>query len=359
MEPDILKNAAAKPVVQTPSLEEELKATIGEAMPEINLKQPLAVPMGPSILTEQLASPSPVTTTIQNQTPPTIRPVEVKRPIQDLPTLRTYQSDVAEAVKKNNTSVIQIALAESRRAEKFADESKVSSPKNVLLIIASVLFLLLGAGTAVYFIFFTKPAVVEVAAPTRSLILSDSQKILDINSLDTDGITALIRNEKNKTADIIQKVKEIKFVQTKDAKQTALATQTFLNAITPNIPDNLKRSFGPEFFYGFYSLEKEEPFILLKTNSYQNTFAGMLSWEGTMLYDLQNLLSDRQLDTTGSKEEFEDAVIANKDARVVSDDNGTTIFLYSFLDKNTLLIATNENIIKEISARVRAAGLIK
>ena len=49
-----------------------------------------------------------------------------------------------------------------------------------------------------------------------------------------------------------------------------------------------------------------------------------------------------------STPKFQDEELRNKDLRVFKNENGNTILLYSFLDKDTLLITGNENIFSAI-----------
>ena len=48
---------------------------------------------------------------------------------------------------------------------------------------------------------------------------------------------------------------------------------------------------------------------------------------------------------------FQDVVIKNKDTRVIKDNDGEIIFLYSVIDKSTVVLTTSQDTFKEIMNR--------
>jgi hypothetical protein len=76
----------------------------------------------------------------------------------------------------------------------------------------------------------------------------------------------------------------------------------------------------------------------------------MLKWEKTMAQDLGGLF-EIPADTGTSTEIFLDEALRNKDLRILQDNGGKTILLYSFIDKQTLLITKNENVFNAILAK--------
>ncbi len=320
MEQENLKSAAAAPLPVVPTLEEKLQQA-----------------------ENILATPN----------------VEVKKNDLSLPPIRTYQSDVADAIKRNNTSMIQIALAEAKKKERDLNSPEYSSKKNVALLVGGILFLLLGLGVGGFFALRSTPKPVEVTTEIP-IILTDSEKEIDITDLTRNEIVTIIQGEKTKQAGIVGRIETEKIVyEIEPSTRANVRASDFMESLGTQIPQELARSFGDKFVFGFHSLQKKEPFLILKTNSYQNTFAGMLEWESNMVYDLQGIFLNTTLQTSSNKENFNDEVLANKDARVVRDEDGKIIFLYAFIDKETLLITTNTLSVKEISERIRAAKLVR
>jgi hypothetical protein len=115
-----------------------------------------------------------------------------------------------------------------------------------------------------------------------------------------------------------------------------------LATLSPSIPDQLVRSLDTKEFFGTVSSGQ---FIILKVDSYDYAYAGMLSWETTMNQDLLPLFSDSPASTLSH---FEDRIVTNKDARAALDQNGNTLFIYGFYDNNTLVFAKNENTFSQV-----------
>ena len=96
---------------------------------------------------------------------------------------------------------------------------------------------------------------------------------------------------------------------------------------------------------GIYSFDTNEPFIILTTNDFPASFSGMLKWENNMVLDLGKLFSISENTATKT---FLDQALQNKDLRILKNTSEKTILLYSFIDKNTLVITTNQNILTAI-----------
>ncbi len=76
----------------------------------------------------------------------------------DFPTLRTYSSDMADAIKNKDMSVIKIAVAEKERKEKIEPEEVAQSGNNSSkrFFIAGGIILIIGAIVGSLFLFQNK-----------------------------------------------------------------------------------------------------------------------------------------------------------------------------------------------------------
>jgi hypothetical protein len=126
--------------------------------------------------------------------------------------------------------------------------------------------------------------------------------------------------------------------------------QAFLNALVPNIPQKLLRTIQQESALGVHSQSGNQAFLVLRVDSYEQAFSGMLEWENTLGSDLVPLFNTQSLQTG-----FIDKIIENHDARVLEDQSGTIVLLWTFLDRNTLVITTNNATLHEIISRVQNA----
>lgn len=140
-------------------------------------------------------------------------------------------------------------------------------------------------------------------------------------------------------------------------------------------PDILMRNVDLASTVGVVSTgEEAHPFFILRVNSFERTFAGMLGWESTMFDDLNPLYplhmqvaEPQPVETTGTStpilppmplnnapQGFTDDVIANRDVRVLRDGAGRTLLLYGYSDKETLVIARDELAFATLVARLTA-----
>ena len=77
-----------------------------------------------------------------------------------------------------------------------------------------------------------------------------------------------------------------------------------------------------------------------------------------MVSDVGTLFAVPQSVSSGEKI-FEDEALKNKDLRVVKDSNRKTVLLYTFLDKNTILITSNESIFSAILGKFITSKISK
>ena len=130
---------------------------------------------------------------------------------------------------------------------------------------------------------------------------------------------------------------------------SSVSSQQFLAVLAPTIPESLARSFDSTFLLGMYANETHEPFILFHTNAYEQTYAGMLAWEGTMAQDLLPLFPQ----THGV---FVDRIIENHDSRAIVTLDGSPTLFWTFLDRNTVMIGVSPAQLQEVASRRAKLG---
>ena len=313
--------------------------------------------------------------------------------------LRTFQGDVAEALGKNNTTVAKMAIAENvRKAEgeikAFQDAQKSQEPleepapiakpvilaatpqpapapapkipppmtirppevitngpepemhsgggKKVILFLFSLLLLSGGIFGGLYF--YSKSPLANVSPKTtpkgeyRGLLSSDIQKKIVVGSLVDKRLEEILAYEKESASLESGQASELYFV--KENEKDFLTAEEFLSLSTTRSPETVRRSLIDEFMFGFHRGNiTTEPYLILKTEFFQNTFTGMLKWEPEMHSDTKVWLSNKQV-AAGTA--FVDRVIKNKDVRVLRDASSSIAIIYGFLDSETLIITTNE-----------------
>jgi hypothetical protein len=141
-----------------------------------------------------------------------------------------------------------------------------------------------------------------------------------------------------------------------------VSASDFMRKINSKIPDILSRTLTNQWMIGTYGDETGNfPFIILKTDFFQNAFAGMLNWESAMPDDFAILFNynDKINELFTIHGKFQDRTILNRDIREFINNFGELILLYSFIDKDTLVITTSETTLKGIIEKVEKQALIR
>lgn len=293
--------------------------------------------------------------------------------------IRTYESDVADALARKKSSVMNMVIAESKKetgSEAIANKPPSQIGKKLLLLLISVIFV--GAGLAgAYYLYLKSPLVPDpIAKPVikiPSLIPPDMQKVIGVNSLKKDQFVQFLSTEFAKYNTGPEKVLELIPAMTNGSTTVRLTGSQFISALEFDMPDILKRSLTDRWMLGTYSQEEgSAPFIVFTTDFFQNAFAGMLKWESSMPEDLAGLLGYREkardndtLSTTSISSffnirgTFEDRAIRNRDVREFISQKGEILFLYTFIDENTIVISTSEATIGALLDRIEKQTYIR
>lgn len=263
--------------------------------------------------------------------------------------LRTYQGDVEEAMSKNKYSATTILVAEQKRREE-APVPRVAE-KHINLEVRNKFFTILGISlfligvlvvTAVYYVRSNEK--VEIVKQTKAIIDFVEEKNFPVASSTRDSLISMIVSEKNSFK---KPANSVLYINTTSNTETPEKIDKIISLLAPNMLPSLARSLSGEYMIGIFSYDSTDPFIILSTVDYPSSYAGMLKWEKDMVKDLGKLFSITE-DTSGV---FIDEAIRNKDLRILKDSSNKTLLVYSFIDKNTLVITKNENIFNAILAK--------
>lgn len=335
----------------------------------------------------------------------------------DLKNLRTYEEDIKDALDNGNVTTTDIVLAEQKRrisVEKKEQSSKLfaeaapSRPKHIPLIIGGVIFLLVG-GAALYYAFtfgvpfFQKTTTSVTVTPLNqtSPVNPDSIITISTHNKTLREIMGELRSSIKKNP-VTNQDGIVTFNLTKEIeiggngvtnnRIIPINTSDLFALLESRAPESLIRSFSDTFIIGLHQKNVPEPFILLQSESFDQSFAGMLAWEPNMIDDtrdifFRNLGSSQRFpgeappvmqptaNSTTTQEsqnvvivettrnynavKFIDLVLLNKDARAVQDFSGNTLFFYTFIDSKNLLITTNMQTLETVMRQLNIASLIR
>ena len=272
--------------------------------------------------------------------------------------LRTYQGDVEEAVQKSHLSASSILVAEQNRKDGKLLEFETpedSGARNKFYILVGSILLVLGVITisAMYYLKSKEEVVIE--QKTKTLIAYSEEKTMSIASSTREEFVREVLAKK----DAFQlPVNSVLYLNIVDSLGNPEKIENVFALIAPLIPPSLARSFDGEYMFGIYSFDTNEPFLILTTNDFASSWSGMLKWEKDIIIDFGKLFSLPQ-NIGPTSNQFKDETQRNKDLRVLRAANGKTVLLYSFIDKNTLVITANESIFNAIVGKYNISKQIR
>ena len=273
----------------------------------------------------------------------------------NLKTVRTYLSDMADAVRENDISAIKIALAEQNRNERenVYREIEGTPMKKFWWFLGGIIIL----GVAVFGIYYfmnkkVQNNIPETLVKEETLISYDADTSIDSYKNLSEKIIA-IKNETTGSKG------SVKFISISSANLVTklpekISTKELFSFLGFNPPLSFVRALSDSYMVGTYTDERSHLFMIFQVNDYDYAYAGMLEWEKTLVNDALSLFG---LDTNESKlqlseRKWSDIIINNKDVRVVMNENNKPMLYYLFNNKNSLIITDNENAIKEIISRL-------
>lgn len=246
----------------------------------------------------------------------------------ELKGLRTLQTDAQEYMKKG-VSFAEIAVEASKRQDLSSEKETTKISLKKIALISIIIVIIAGVGLGSFWLFYKKEQEKQpVSLGSKPILVSDQQVEAgaDLNSI-RSALKTSVRLNNLLYISITMKPEE------------------FLKIIKANPPLELKDSLTDKFMLLKFYLSKDWPILIFKIRSYELAFAGMIKWEKTMSNDLGDIF------LPSSAGDFQDKEIQNHDTRVLNDRDGNSVLIYSFINQNYLVIAQNEEPIKEIFRR--------
>jgi hypothetical protein len=301
----------------------------------------------------------------------------------DQKSIRTYESDIANAIQHKSVSRVSMTMAEEEKRQENAnvvvvaqtDDSKKghgSLVKNIFIILLSLIILAAGIGATYYFYTISPLTVRQPSQPTTpttvvisSIVTPDVQKTLDITGQNGSGLIGTIEKQIGSDSNSLTSGEILEFVFGIQSSTTLnrVTGPQFISLLGLNPPSSFTSSLTNQWMFGTYLPASgtvdinPAPFVILTTNFFQNAFAGMLKWEPTMGSDLAGLFGLQPSQWVGGT--FHDIVIKNRDAREFVDNGGNPLFLYAFIDNSTLVIAQSESALNEIIGRFESRAYVR
>ncbi len=293
--------------------------------------------------------------------------VEVQRPVAPRKQAEPLRIEIPAKIDK-----IRIDPQEAKQAVNYSTAQSKHTAKNIILTVISLA--LIGGGLYAAYDLYQQSPIAPITTkpiPTTSLptplIPADRQVALSIDDKNTASIEADIRREisndqkNNSLKEMVLTASNPSNNETNIGTndQIKIPADLALKLFNLNVPDILSRSLAPKWMLGVYkdSSGQKSVFVITTNDFFQNAFAGVLQWEKTMAEDLEKYISNASIPkVTGH---FNDRIIKNRDVREYVDSENQTLFLYSFISSDKLVIADNESALAEIISRLEKQTFIR
>ena len=322
----------------------ELKETAAPAAPAVELPR-----------TPQLQAPEPK---------PADAPVAA---------VRTYKGDIEETVREKNVSLVSIAAAQARRGTPVAPKSE---GRSYAMVGVGLVLIVLSLGVLAYLFIPREAATPDAPEAMPPLIHVDATMRVEVRpNQDRLALMDELVTDRENVKLSLGLVARLYVVQSATSSVSGIEGEypasAFLGLLAPHAPSALLRSLFDRFLLGVHSFDGNQPFLIFKTASYQQTYAGMLEWERDMQGDLLPLFERKprvRIPEEGTttpvtapqvtETEFADAIVENHDARVIHNAAGDILLMWSFVNRETLVIATNEYSLREAITRLKSPPLV-
>lgn len=283
--------------------------------------------------------------------------------------LHTYKGDVQNLVKKRKLSLMRMAASEADKSGHSAystnGQKSVGTQSNKLLVTVLSLVLLgvVALGATYYMSILRNQAAQPIQPQHTSMIFTEKMEVVDA----TDNTSRALKQELAKMlvngyysfGSVVELLitKQVNNVEARSIETVVLPGADILKIFDISLDDRFLDLLVGQSILGIHASKENIPFLVVQTNLYDHVFEKMLKWESDIEQDLAPLFSPNGVYAEpvmfSGDASFKDTVMNNLDVRVLRDADNKTRLMYSFVDKNTLLITTDVNTLIEISERLR------
>lgn len=337
-----------KPVEPPPPPTPVIVPTIPEP-PQVAVTPAVApvTPPPPVVVSTAPETPIPTTTPTTVPVTPSLAPDLEESTI---PVVRTLASE--QTLHANNTERMRVTkdlqnqtVGITRLHPKNLRDWLFSLDTNIISFLVIGLLLVVSAMVVTGYFWFTNQSqkIALVTTPDYPTLLSVPLQTIYIENLTKDSLfSQIVQNQKQSKFSTLQ----IGLISSPSG-ETLLPATTILNLIDGNINPIFSHSVKAIYFG---NTNQTTPFVVMKTTDLDVARGGLLTWESSLSADLEPffLVSQPNLSTTTAEKRFSDLVVAGNDARVLTNEDGSEIIIYTLTKENILIITTNQKTLIEL-----------
>lgn len=304
-----------------------------------------------------------------------VTPAAKGKPEFIIPSVHTLRDDMKSVVQDQSMSIVRASALEERKKQARKDAAATSEKVDGTqrrggsgIIIAIFVFLALGGALAAGFWWYrtVQQAPINAGLDSSGMVFAEQAVTFPLANSSPSVLKRSLASLRTGGAGSPGAVTRVIPTVTTDTSiggtgTTHQATASeFFKAIDAQLPTELASAVGSDVFVGVHMIEGNQSLIILPVVSYEHAFAGMLAWEGTMNDNLSPFFEPTPASITANdgsivRNTFKDIVIKNYDVRMLSDAAGNPKLLYSFPNRDLLIITSNPYTLIEALARLQAA----
>lgn len=275
---------------------------------------------------------------------------------------QTYASDMAGVIENDTQGLVKKIIHEEEESQAEKQNLSPQSRKNKTFMFLGIFLIILSLIILSYFVFLKKDNnTVGVESQLVPIIFNDKSTFFEVSGFKKDEITQTVLNQINNTKVRNGGVEGIYLTE----NNQIVGLQRFIALIKSSfIPSDNKILVSDNFMMGVVNGNTDSPatsdkgfFVLLKVRSTPDIFDSLRAWENKMFFDLHGFLGINISSDTNYLlvKNFDDAIIENKNARVLYDKDGKIIVMYVFADDNSVIITNSQNATHEIILRLASS----
>lgn len=292
-----------------------------------------------------------------------------------IPSVHTLRDDMKSVVQDQSMSIVRASALEERKKQARRDAAAISEKVGGAqkrggsgIVIAIFVFLALGGALAAGFWWYrtVQQAPINAGLDSSGMIFAEQAVTFPLANSSPSVLKRSLASLRTGGAGSPGAITRVIATVTTDTSiggtgTTHQATASeFFTAIDAQLPTELASAVGSDIFVGVHMIEGNQSLIILPVISYEHAFAGMLAWEGNMNDNLSPFFESTPASITANdgsvvRNTFKDIVIKNYDVRMLSDAAGNPKLLYSFPNRDLLIITSNPYTLIEALARLQAA----
>lgn len=298
---------------------------------------------------------------------PAASPAPLPAPEPTSSPLHTYSSDFADKIDTDQSSTFSVLAAQSDAGQ--ATRTAPARKRTFVPLLAGVAMLVIGIGAVIgaYAYMHDQTSAPLAAQDVPSAIKYDEAVEVKGSGDELQRDVANVGQGGSISGNVV--VTYVTGISNNDGSHIPQPGAELIKRLNLSAPSILLRNIQDESTVGVVNAGSQtHPFMILKVNSYERTFAGMLAWEQTLPQELetwypayaslptQDQASSTPIVVLQSNPGFVDAVVANNDVRILRDASGRSLMLYGYHGKDTLIIARDEAAFTALMSRLSASG---